>query len=419
MSKHFLITLATLLVIGLAAGAAIFFVKGYTFSPQIGKLVSTGIISVTSVPDGALVYIDGHLATATNTTISQLEPKSYQVKVVKDGFIPWEREVKVSEGLVSELKISLFPSIPTIYPLTYNGVVSAVLSPDGEKLAFTVPFTTDPQSKQKGGVWVWTMGSQPISFNRGGQPQQIVASTTGFDFAKATLKFSPDSKQLLATIQQGDQEGDSFKRNFLITVDQRTTVSDLRDVTPTLTALLKDWGEDQKAKDNTTLASISDLSIRKIASESTALRWSPDETKFIVGDRKSSIVRGQTLDTLKTNSEVILTADSSPLKGYKVYDLGIEKTARGEKNVVGKITSYDLPEALAYHWLPDSRHVILVQKDKIEIAEFDGNNVATIYAGSFDPLFVFPWPDSSRLVILASHPTPTASTPNLFGINLK
>src|SRR5437899_1057411 len=99
MNKHFVITLITLIIIGAAAAVAIFLTKGYTFSPQQGKLLTTGIISIASQPSGASVYIDGHLATATDTTISSLSPKTYEMKVTKEGFIPWEKKVEVKAGL--------------------------------------------------------------------------------------------------------------------------------------------------------------------------------------------------------------------------------------------------------------------------------------------------------------------------------
>jgi dipeptidyl aminopeptidase/acylaminoacyl peptidase len=349
--------------------------------------VGTGIMSVTSTPDGASVYLDGHLATATNTTIPQLTPKTYQVKIVKEGFIPWEKEIKITEGLVTEVKVSLFPAIPTTYPLTFSGVTNLVLSPDGQKLAFSAPLTEDPQARQKGGVWVWTMSSAPISFNRSSEPHQLVASTTAFDFSASTLQWSPDSKQVLVTLQQGGVAGEANQRNFILGVDQRTSVADIKDITPTVASTLTGWEEDQKLKNSAAILSIADLGVRKTASEAASLKWSPDETKFIAGP--------------------------------KIFDLGLEKVAGGKTAPGVKVDSYDLPEALSYLWLPDSRHIILVQKDKIEICDFDGSNRAEIFAGIFDTKFVFPWPDSSRLVFVASHPTPTASIPNLFGINLK
>lgn len=382
MSRRFILTIITLLIIGLAAGAAIMLTKGYTFSPEQKKVVGTGIITVSSVPDGASVYIDGHLATATNTTISQLVPKKYSLKIVKEGFIEWQKEVEVKSGLVAEVKATLFPSLPTTYPLTYNGALNPILSPDGQKLAFAVPQTADFHTRQKGGLWVWGMSTQPISFSRGAEPHQIVVSTPGLDFAKAKIRWSPDSKQLLATLQDGGVEGEAAQRNFLLPADRQTSVSDLRDITPMLSSIIKGWEDDQKTKDEARILVISDLKIRKIASdsaslstgESSSLKWSPDETKF--------------------------------LSSAKVYDIVTNK-------------EYSLPEAESYIWLPDSLHIILIQEDKIAISEYDGSNLAVIYAGKFDDSLVFPWPDSSRLVFIPTMSTPTASQPNLFGINLK
>lgn len=374
MSKRFLITLITLLVIAAGASVAILLTKGYRLtSSKEGKIVAgTGIISVTSVPEGASIFIDGHLTSATNTTISSLPPKSYELKVIKDGFIPWEKKVTVKEGLVSEVKVVLFPSIPTIYPLSYSGAIEPILSPDGTKLAFTAPIATQSSTlKQKGGVYIFTMATQtPISFNRSSGLRQILSSAPDIDFSKAKLKFSPDSKQLLISFKDPE-------RNFLVSADSTTSLSDLRDSTPTLAATLRSWDEDQKAKDEARILAIKDLKVQKIASSAAALKWAPDETKFMYAD-----------------------------KTFKVYNLTENK-------------SYDLPQALNYTWLPTSAHVVLVDEGKVSIVESDGSNQSIIYAGGFIDSFVFPWPDASKLVILSSLPTPTASRPNLFGINLK
>lgn len=404
MNKRFLITVITLLIILAGAGIAIALAKGYTFSPQEGKIVGTGIISVTSTPDGASVYIDGHLTTATNTTISQLVPKKYNIKIVKEGFIPWEKEVDVRGGLVSEVKASLFPALPTIYPLTFNGITSTLMSPDGQKLAFTVPLVNDSHARQKGGVWVWTFTSQPLSLNRGAEPHQLVASTANLDFSKAGLRWSPDSKQLLVTLQEGGQPGEASQRNYLLPFDRQTSIPDLRDITPIVASNLKEWQDDLEIQNNARVLAVPDLKMREVASSSAVVKWSPDETRFIAGDAGSSEVVG---------GKPAKTPTPSFLKGFKVYDLSIDKSGTQKRE------EYILPEALAYYWLPDSRHVILVQNDKVEVADFDGSNVAVIFAGSFDKSAVFPWPDSSRLVILTSFNTPTASQPNLFGINLK
>lgn len=357
-----MITIITMAVIALAASIAIFLAKGYRVSPTEKRIVGTGIITVSSEPDAASVFVDGHLTTATDATISSLTPKKYSVRVVKEGFIPWERDIEVKEGMVSEVKITLFPAIPTIYPLTFNSVANPVLSPDGSKLAYIVP------SSKKAGVWVWTMvKNQPIAFARSSEPHQVATSQTA-DFSKATLRFSPDSKQILATVDSN---------NYLL--DSENMNNDPRDITPILDATFKGWEEDIKAKDAIRVENIKDLRIRNIASSSASLRWSPDETKFMA------------------------LSDSSDTKVYDLED--------------GK--DYSIPAAKQHYWLPNSRHIILVEESAISLVDFDGTNKAVIYAGNFLDNFVFPWPDSSRLVIISTFPTPTASEPNLYGINLR
>ena len=363
MSKRFFITIITLTVITVWTGIAIFLAKGYRISPEEKRIIGTGIITISSEPDAASVFLDGHLTTATNATISSLTPKKYSVRVVKEGFIPWENNIAVKEGLVSEVKVTLFPAIPTIYPLTFNSVLNPLLSPDGSKLSFIVP------AGKKAGVWVWTMvKNQPIAFARSSEPHQIGTSQTA-DFSKAQLRFSPDSKQVLATVSSN---------NYLLESDSLN--NDPRDITPLLDATLKSWEEDSKSKDAVRIENIKDLRIRNIASNSAYLDWSPDETKFMTGKPQ----------------------ENSPT----VYDLEDGK-------------DYVIPAARLHLWLPDSRHVILVEENAISLVDFDGTNKAVIYAGNFLDNFVFPWPDSSRLVIISSFPTPTASEPNLYGINLR
>lgn len=379
MSRRFIITILTLVVIGVAASIAIFFAKGYTFSTQEKRVVGTGIITISSEPDAASVFIDGHLTTATNATVASLPPKTYSVKVIKEGFIPWEKSVTVNEGVVTEVKVTLFPAIPTIYPLTFTGVKNPILSPDGSKLVYIVPGTS-----KKGGVWVWTLiRNQPIAFARSSEPHQIASSTTA-DFSEGILKWSSDSKQVLATL--GNEQSSSSNNNYLLDSDRLNEQPP--DITPLLDATLKGWEEDINSKEAARVLGIKDIILRKVASDSAYLRWSPDETKFMV------------------RTEPIPQDQKTLIAGIKVYDL-LEKE------------EFSLPSAISHIWLPDSRHIILIEKDNISLVDFDGTNKAVIFAGNFIDNFVFPWPDSSRLVIISSLPTPTASEPNLYGINLR
>ena len=61
----------------------------------------------------------------------------------------------------------------------------------------------------------------------------------------------------------------------------------------------------------------------------------------------------------------------------------------------------------------------MVDGKKIIIAEYDATNRHTVYAGPFAQNFIFPWPNGSRLIILASLNGGSARAPNLYSINLK
>lgn len=404
MSKRFIFTLLTMLIIGLIATVAILAAKGFRPSGEKGKFfVGTGILSITSVPDQASIYLDGHLTSATNTNVNSLPAKKYQVRIVKEGYIPWEKEVEVKEGFVSQVKATLFKAYPSIYPLTNNGATKTLLSSDGQKLVFVVPVSDgnlnnlSPVELKRSGIWVWTMGEKPITFARGGEPHQIAQVLPGVDYSKANFRFSPDSTQLLVQLPD---------RSLLL--DTTRFNDPPRDVTAIVGPTLAGWDEEQKTKDLTRLQLIKDLNVRKVASSAAVLKWAPDESKILYST-----------DGKKDFKVVVLTQEN-----------GVPVT---------NTRTYDLPQSPSYSWLPGSNHLLTVEtaepiptpdpkKDngktsfplsKITILEFDGRNKAEIYAGNFDPSAVYAWPDGSRVVVIHSFQTAYASQPNLYGINLK
>jgi hypothetical protein len=62
--------------------------------------------------------------------------------------------------------------------------------------------------------------------------------------------------------------------------------------------------------------------------------------------------------------------------------------------------------------------MIFVHEKKIEIMDYDGTNRVTVYAGPFVDTYVYPWPDTSRLVIVTNLNN-TSVLPNFYTIGLK
>ena len=393
MSKQFLLTLFSLVLIGLIAGAAIFFAKGYRYQTDTGTFSGTGIISVSSLPDQASVYLDGHLTTATDDNITSLPPKIYKVRIVKEGYIPWEKDIEVKQGLVSEIKATLYRSIPTVYPVTYSGVDYALLSPDELKLMYIIPNGLEGglAAERKSGIWVWVMSTQGGLGIGGGDVQRQILQSNGVDYSQAKYRWSPDSSQIFVDLPD---------RKLLLETDRLNDVP--RDITANYQATLKAWDETEAQTRLTRLAQIENPLLKKTASDSAVLKWSPDETKILYSDAEGN---------------------------FKINDFALDK-------------EYTLPKATSYSFLPDSKHLIMVERDapsgspkpspsgnltikeqfaqtSISIIEIDGGNKAEIYYGTVEPNVIVPWPDNSRLVVISSLPTQTASQPNLYGINLK
>ncbi len=67
----------------------------------------TGSVSVLSVPSGSLAYLDQELLGTTPVTRSGVEPGSYQVRVEKQGYLPWEKSLTIRPGSSNVLTASL------------------------------------------------------------------------------------------------------------------------------------------------------------------------------------------------------------------------------------------------------------------------------------------------------------------------
>ena len=86
MNKQLVISIAIFLSLVIATILVVLYGKGYRFGLGPGKLElkGTGLLVAKSIPDGAQVFIDDKLKTATDNTIN-LPPGEYRVKIFKEG----------------------------------------------------------------------------------------------------------------------------------------------------------------------------------------------------------------------------------------------------------------------------------------------------------------------------------------------
>lgn len=105
------------------------FALGYKFDRRTFKFTKTGLIFLKTQPQGASIYLDGKMLNEkTPTTLHELLPGTYRIRLELDQHYPWLEEVKVEPRKVTLLdKIILFPLRPNIKHINKQGFHSYLL----------------------------------------------------------------------------------------------------------------------------------------------------------------------------------------------------------------------------------------------------------------------------------------------------
>ena len=131
--------------------------KGYSINLKNKTVDKTGMIVVTTEPKGALLYINSELQQdVSNTTVSNIPPGDYEVRLEKEGFTSWNKEITVKENIVTEIDALLLPLNPSLTPVTSYGAYQPTLNPDYNKIAFQIRDNED-----KKGLWILTFTNLP------------------------------------------------------------------------------------------------------------------------------------------------------------------------------------------------------------------------------------------------------------------
>lgn len=421
LSKHrvtFSLAIAAFILI--FGAIAIFWARGFKPDLRNGGFDRTGLLVASSIPTGAQVYLDDRFTSATDTTITYLDPKTYKLKIEKDGYTRWEKSIEIKADLATEVKALLFPLAPEIKPLTTTGANNPTLSPDGGKIVYGV-------SGERGGAYTLSMNTSPFPFKQ--DVKLLAKNRAGFDFSKATFTWSPDSEELIAHFET---TGGQAAANILI--DANDSDQDLRDITGALTATLNTYQQGyitlaqtlaitapQEVKDATAAA--------QTASPAPSPKTSPTTQPPNVNCQLSIV--NCLIDPFPTgmifspSEEKILYKNKE--NRYKVYDLKTKK----------EFTLPEFPDFINISWYPDSDHLVVAQNPpaggQISIIEVDGTNKVTVYSGKFENAcppeaiasgdcgrgFVFAHPSGTKLIILTTLTQPEGNPANLYSINLR
>lgn len=379
--------------------------KGYRFDLGRGRpqFSGTGLLVATSSPNGAQVFINGNLTTATDNTIN-LSPGTYTVKIFKDGYFPWEKNIKIQKEVVAKAEALLLPTAPKLENITASGVQNPSLDPSKTRIAYTV----GSKGVRKNGVYVLDMSNRPILTLQSASVE--IADDTIDLFSQALLSWSPDGTSIVATIS-----GDLRSPTTYILQANGFNESP-QNITATLPSFKSDWENEQQEKEKTRIQALKPPLQKMISQNFKIIEWSPDETKILYEASVSATL------PLIVNPRLIgfdSTPEERSIKEGSVYVYDIRED-KNYKLDIGHLTleirnSQGQPPL---GWFPDSKHLVYVNSKKINIMEYDGTNSTTIYAGPFVDNYVFSWPNGSKIVILTNLNNANIE-PNLYTIGLK
>lgn len=383
------------------AGGILFslYARGFRFDSKNATLVSNGLLVVKSDPEGAQIFVNGTLKTATNTTLS-LTPGEYTLTIKKDGYKTWEKVVKIEKEVVTQNDVQLFKEAPSLSSLTFTGAFSPTLSDDASKLAYGVTTPTPKSTKDLGviavdpigtaedsgkdGLWVIENFNLPLGFSR--DPKRITdLPIPSLPKSSPTWVWSPDGGEILLTT------ADSI--HFLLPAGEFTSKTKLTPLTSVkLESTLKDWGLQRERKLTTRLKKLPDELTEILVKNTKDIVFSPDQNKVVYTATASATIPVNLTPQLPGASTQREDREIKPGKSY-VYD------AEEDRNFLIE-TNSKLPMRLT--WFPTSGNLLLAEPEKVSIVDYDGTNKQTVYSGLYEVPNAFPTLSRERIMILTN-----------------
>lgn len=362
------LTMSSLLLIGTTTTLYLYS-KGYRLQKAEEKTVNlkmTGMVNIKSHPEGANVYLNGVLITATDNTISGVEPGRHLLKIAKNGYVTWTKEIEVFPELVTDITALLISQTPRLEPLTNTGAKNPSISPTATNLAF---FSQDGENP---GVWVVPLTDKAVNLFRSNPyvvlpDDRVTTYSTGL-----SIEWAPDEKSILVQTDQNKYYSQDLQNKVLIPVNNPDIIR-------------QDWAEKTQTKRQLFIEKLDIPEDLKEQAVDPTTKWAPDEKKFLYTIKKDGFIE------------------------YRVYN-SEKPLPVGEVNRNITLTLKETDPQPKITWYPDSFHLILTEGDifadkkgTISIVRIDGTNKTEIYNNTLYSNEVYASPSGEKLIVLTSY----------------
>lgn len=358
--------LGLLVFLGLVTAGVVLYAQGFRLDLGGGSLAKTGMILAKSLPDGARVFLDEELEAATDSTVPSLKPGTYHLKIEKEGYLAWEKDVEVKEELVTNVTAILPPVSPSLTAITQGGAKLVTGAPSGTTAAFI--------SGKK--LFLLALNNQFLGFLRT-RPQEIATEPTDFPFSKVSqMTFSPNEDQILLV---------AGKKGLLFRIAAGASPTAVADAA----ALRTQWEATVRQQRQEVVERLEiPEEYQELALDPHSV-WDPDERKFLYEKAEGG----------KRQFWVANFTDPMPVG---------EETNR-------KIFETENKD-LRIFWLANSQNFVLVEGDAVSIMDLDGTNRREIFRGTLGEKIALSSTDLAQVIVLTSI---SQSPANLYGISLR
>jgi len=375
--KSLLIILSVALIVVSSTFLISVFARGYRLDTSSGfKLKATGLLSVTSKPKFASVYVNNLLTTATDDTIN-LVPGNYQIKITKDSYRPWEKNIQIKPELVNQIEAQLFRSTIELKSLIQHQIINPAASPDNTKIVYAV--ASSSAINKENGLYLMELTELPLLMSLSNE-RLLFPSTPSFDWSKYSFEFSPDSKQILATAKNKTP-------TYLFSLEPNQNINNLFDISPRLPQIKKEWQlyEEKNIKDK--MVKIPVMLQPFIATNSAILSLNTNEEKLLYQAEIDAQLPGIFPSPPPTQSTQKQQRNLTKNYFY-VYDFKEDTNFLIGPSSLSRIS-----------WIPYSSNLLFEENNQIKVCDYDATNYQTIYSDSFPPQILLPTPDGYRIII--------------------
>lgn len=385
-----LLRLMLFVIFAVVLAIVIAYARGYRFDIKKRLVKSTGIISVTSNPKAAKIYVNGELKGVTDTNLT-LPPDNYLVEIKKEGYTGWSKKINLKGELVINIESVLFPTNPSLSPLTNLGITKAISTKDGDKIVIIASES----------AYLFDAGKKTLPFF---PPLNKIVDlpklSNNVDVKSLEVVFSPDQKQAIFEFEEN---------SYLLSLEEENF--DPLEVTLSKEALTQAW-ENEENKNNVKILETFPKDFDKIASSSfDIISFSPNETKVLYKAKKNIEL------PLAINPPLVST-NQTPEERSVIKDKIYVYDRKEDKNFL--IGNW-IPIKLGVNfpkWYFDSRHFVVEEEKKISIVDYDNTNKQTIYSGPFESSF-FNTTNDGKIVVLINLNSQVNELPDLYLVGIR